>query len=463
MSNHERIAIVLALLLDTTAHAQCRMGPLRPLVVSHDFDGLVPKEEAPWSYLAVLLDHDGSGGTLLDPADPRRHVEVDQGVKLGVFTPTRAVAVAPYGNGRVWVGAARGGPMKPLLDSDDLRPLVDAADGANGETLIALAGKLAGSYGLGVARIDASGKLRGVTSIARRDVRQARLTRVGDRFALAYVTAGGGRWLHVETLWLAFLDGSGAPVAPPARVDTARGEQMLVEIALAPSERGVVLAWNPIAGGGSKKDVPIELRAFIAEPASAPRLVRRERLSSATWAVAGSAGGYLPNALQAVAFAKRAVLVWLDFRSNDSTPLVAVPAERGAPSVIAEQPPGYPKLQRDGQLVFWDRNAGKHQQAALLCPAADGPAPSPAPLPPLEEEPVPQTLSPQQLDQAWQHALALLDADPKGKKYAAKIRKGGDERRNEALTQLSEERRDARWECVIAAATVDELGACQWP
>lgn len=371
------LAFVLVAALSSLAAADCKLGPLRELRAPPELDGRPNSDDVPWPYLALLLDRGTAQATLVDPLDPKRHLDISVDVTLGVFTAARAVALAPHGEGDLFVAPARADAQMKSIVHAELGPMLDAVDGSGGSTFVALAEETHGAAGAGVfvARVDAAGKLAGHTQLSRARPEQLRIARLADgRLAVAYAAFVRQPDDGATTLWLAWLDARGAPVGKPVRLDGVRGQQPMLDVALVASGAGVVVAWDPVAGVAAPraKAVPIEVRAFHVEPNAAPRQVRRDVLSSAVWSVPGSAGGYMPSFLQAAPVGGRAVLSWLDVGDEKSVPLMAAPAEGGAASVLMRDPPGQPLLRGSGAeslFVFWDRNAGKHKRAMLSCGA----------------------------------------------------------------------------------------------
>lgn len=462
------LALVVVIALAHPTFAQCKLSPLAPMKAPAALDHRANAAEPLWPHLALVYDRGTQQATLVDPLDPRRMLSIPVGAKIGVFTPTRAVVVVNSGDERqLLVGAARpNATLKPALQAD-LAEVIDAVDGAGGETFVAFATQtIGGTSGLFVARVDGAGKLTQQTLIQRGQPLHARIARLADgRLAVAYVTYWRAQYYPLASLWVAWLDGKGALVGKPERIDAARGDQPYVDLALAPSGGGALVAWDPIGrvGKDDKKAVPIELRAFHVEPAAA-KLVRRETLSSPTWVVAGSAGGILPNDVQAVSVGGKAILTWTAFAGEHGA-LWAAPGEGGVASSLLRDPPGDPRLRSDGRgavFVFWDRDAGRHQRATLACAAA-ATTTAPPPLPPLLPLPSVKPLTASEQQQAWDHALALLAADAASAKQAAAMRAMTPDKRAAALAQLGEERHDGRYECVMAATTVDELESCDWP
>jgi hypothetical protein len=423
--------IATLLMTSAIANAQCKLGPLTPIPVPKKIDRRVANSEMPWPHLALLVDGGTENATMIDPLDPKRFLAVDSGVKYAVYTPTRAVALAPY-DGKLFVGG------KPMYQAQNLRPLLDAVDGAHGETWIVIADRV-----LQLLRVNAAGKVTHTKVTAPWEPLSARLTRLVDgRLALAWLAVPGGRFRRVTSLWLSFFDSKGAPIGSAQRLDAAADLQQLADVVLAPSGAGVVVGWNPIAGKGDKKQLPIELRLFHVDPGAAPKLVRRDSLTSELWNVAGSAGGYLPNYVQA----GRSAVIWLVEEG-----LFGAPAEGGPPTLLIKEPPGEPRL-RDGTLIFWDRNQGHHVRATLSCGAA-----TPATLPTLPPPP-PDPVIPKfaDVENAWQHMVAIVKTNPEAAKKLGEL----EEDKPHKLAELVE--REAI-DCVLAAKTLADLERCGWP
>src|SRR5262245_3039676 len=119
------------------ASAQCRLGAMKPAEGGEALREQMV-EDVYWGYLSPVLKGEESY-TLIDPLHPKRRAKVDNNARLGVVTASRGIAISAYQQGNLFSGALDGRtPLKSLLEPLLLMPLLDAADGAGGETWVVL-------------------------------------------------------------------------------------------------------------------------------------------------------------------------------------------------------------------------------------------------------------------------------------------------------------------------------------
>jgi hypothetical protein len=444
-----------------TAAAQCHLEEATP-----QNDRTMRKqivERVLWPYLSPILKGEfGPPYTLIDPLHPERHGKIANGAELGVITPTRGLAIDPYQQGKLFAGSlGQSAPLTVIHEADHLMPILDAVDGTSGETWVVLDEHPR----LLLYRIDKDKKIDTGRLIAYGRVKQARITRLGDgRMAVAYALFTGGRRYGVTSLLVAWFSPKGEPLGSPLRLDGVRGMQPVFDMALTTSQKGIVIAWNPITqmSHGKADVVPVELRAFHIDLGGMPRLTRRDSLAGLVWRIP-EVGGILPNQLQAASAKGQAVLVWQQ-PSGHSMPLMAAPAEGGAPTVISADPTGSPLLRGDnGQLtiMFWDRERYHHSRARLFCSIQASGLP-PAALDPPPADPSCKKPGPSDLDQAWRHVSALASGDSEAKRVFTEL--APDEKADvEAKLTSDNGRRECTYDCVMAARTLDELQQCGLP
>src|SRR5205814_712730 len=136
----------------------------------------------------------------------------------------------------------------------------------------------------------------------------------------------------------------------------------------APRQGGVVVAWNPIVAKGEGERVPVEIRVFGADAGGAPSPLRRISTLSQSWVVAGSAGGVLPNFVQALPLGHEVAIVWWAI-DKQSSELRGVLADGGAPVVLARELRGQPIARSDGKTatVLIEAREGESQSLTLRC------------------------------------------------------------------------------------------------
>jgi hypothetical protein len=465
-----RWVLVVAVLatLTRSAGAECQLTPPTPIddaALHHN-----ALEEVWWSYLSpILRSEDDQRRTLIDPLHPKRQADVSLSVTLGVTTPSRGLAVEAYQPGKLFIGPlAPGARLRAAYTSQSLARVLDAVDGAAGETWVVLSEQpLKRALGLYLHRISAASQVSAGSAVATGRVWQARIARFSDgRFAVAFAVADGGRRYSVSALWVAFFDRAGKPLGAAQRLDSVLGEQVVLDVALAASGSGAVVAWNPIVHvpKGKVDSVPVELRAFHVEPGRAPQLTRRDALSAVVWRIP-EAGGILPNQVQAASVSGQAVLVWQEIVNEQTLALMAAPAEGGAPTAIMTNLDRSPLLRSDGNalvIALWDRNAYKHGRAVLTC-ATGLPGPAPKPLEPAPASPTTSPLTRSDFDKLWQH-LSLVAST----RAASELRRAlgaltpSARAAAEAALTTDEATSEYLYDCVLAARSVDELAECHW-
>lgn len=330
--------------------APCRLSasgpkPLPPSlahVVRANSDDVRPHQS-----LVVTVD----GATrVIDPADPRRVVAVPDDVREAMLLPSRLVAVRDRRELTTGTASLRKGEMIGAIDAVAAGRDTFVAGIGDGRTLF-------------VDRIDGVGKLA-----AHHATREpAFAVRIVRTRAGALAVAWLARERDGTALEMAWLDADGTP-GKPLRVDAIPGEQPFSNLAIAPHRDGIVVAWNPISGTPEGERVPIEIRVFHADAGGVPSLLRRVSASSMSWTVAGSAGGVLPNFMQALPFSRNAAIIWWAFDKNRGE-LRGVPVDGGAPLVLMPDLRGQPIARSDGKsaTVLLEAREGEHQLVTLRC------------------------------------------------------------------------------------------------
>ena len=301
---------------------------------------------------AIVAKSEGEGGEgvrVFDPADLRRVVTLPGDVGEAMLLPARVVAVRD--RQELVVAPAGGAPLVAVRKGHALRSIDALAAGPGGDTYVA---GVEDRSMLFVDRIDRAGKLAAHHVVARGALLSVRLGRTsGGKLAVAWLEAAGPE--RATALWLAWCDRDGTP-GKPMHVDAAAEQQAFANLAMAGNGEGVVVAWDPIVvGAGGKEDakemVPVEIRAFHADAGGAPpALVRRVATTSMSWVVAGSAGGVVPNALQALAFGRNAVLVWVAM-AKESAELRGVAVDGGTATVLVAKMRAQPVARSDGKMA----------------------------------------------------------------------------------------------------------------
>jgi hypothetical protein len=270
--------------------------------------------------------------------------------------PSRLVAVR--GTGELVTAPPSGAPLTSLRKSDRIRNLDAVAAGR--ETFVAGVD----DHALFVDRVDGAGRLAAHHVVPAEAPFALRIVRA-TTWALTL------DWLAIEgdatSLRFAWLDRDGNVKGKPARVDSAPERQIFANVTLAPHRDGVVVAWNPIVGKGGGETVLVELRAFAAEAGAAPSPARRVPTTSQSWVVAGSAGGVLPNGLQALAFGRETALVWIAYEKE--TGGVDAVLVDGGPRLRVATVGGAPIARSDGKtatLLLEDQNGG-NKSLTLRC------------------------------------------------------------------------------------------------
>ncbi len=206
---------------------------------------------------------------------------------------------------------------------DPLSPQIvrDAADGLDGASLLALGG--AGQIGL--VKVDRAGHASApVSLVSGHEAQRLRIAREprGDGLLLAWSEVDSGR--SAATLWLARARDDGSPLDAPLPVDTAPAEQPALDVALASTPAGAVVAWDPITGGpdagGPPGDVTLEvaLRAFAVHAGAATPL-GVVPLTSMAGAVASVGGFVLSNDVRATPLADDALITWSERQRRFAT------------------------------------------------------------------------------------------------------------------------------------------------
>jgi hypothetical protein len=245
--------------------------------------------------------------TVVEPGTQRVTVG-DEKLSRAVVTGHRVVATV--GN-RLYVGPV-GGPLAPVAGQVEATTL-DAVDDRDGTWVIF--GDHGGTLRLG--KIGADGKL-GVPSVVARGGMAPRLARLpSGELAAAWVGVSRDQPSQLQLCW---LDAKGKPRAAPRPVDSERTEPAYANIAMLAVEDGIDLAWAPPRvddESAPRGRVGLEVRSFHVTPSAAPKPWPRVPVNAATWNVAGSAGGMLPIALQAVRVGRLSAFLWLEIVDND--------------------------------------------------------------------------------------------------------------------------------------------------
>jgi hypothetical protein len=294
---------------------------------------------------------------LFDPADLRRLVPAPEDLREGVLLPSRLVGVR--GHSELVTAPPSGTPLTSLRKGSI--HLLDAI-AVGRETFVAGTGESRAPF---VDRLDGSGKLIAHHEIGDGAAMAVRLARgAGGALALAWLTIEGNE----TVLRFAWLDRDGGVKDKPVRVDRAPERQQFANLTMAPHGDGVVMAWNPIVAKGEGERVPIEIRILGADPGAAPSSLRRVATASQSWVVAGSAGGVLPNLVQALPFGRQTAIVWWAI-DKESSELRGVLADGGAPVVLTRDLRGQPIARSDGKsaTVLIEAREGGQQLLTVRC------------------------------------------------------------------------------------------------
>jgi hypothetical protein len=206
---------------------------------------------------------------------------------------------------------------------DPLSPQVvrDAADGVDGASLLALGAQSE----IGLVKVDRAGHASPpVSLVAGHEAQRLRIAREthGDGLLLAWSEVDSAR--HAARLWLARVREDGSPLDAPFAVDTAPADQPALDVALASTPAGAVVAWDPITGvpdaGGPPGDVPLEvtLRAFAVHAAAA-RPLGVVPLTSMAGPIASVGGFVLSNDVRAAPLADDALITWSERQRRFAT------------------------------------------------------------------------------------------------------------------------------------------------
>ena len=209
------------------------------------------------------------------------------------------------------------GELDPL-SSEVVR---DAADGVDGASLLAL------SEGpeIGLVKVDRTGHPSApVSLVSGHEAQRLRIAREpqGNGLLLAWSEVDSGR--HAATLWLARMREDGSPLDAPFAVDAAPADQPALDVALASTPAGAVVAWDPITGGpdagGPPGDVPLEvaLRVFAAHAGAATPL-GVVPLTSMAGPIASVGGFVLSNDVRAASLAGDALVTWSERQRRFAT------------------------------------------------------------------------------------------------------------------------------------------------
>jgi hypothetical protein len=307
---------------------------------------------------SLVVKSDGGGVRVFDPTDLGHVVVAPDAVGEAMLLPSRLVAVRD--RSELVAAPAKGAPLRSVRKGYMLRSIDAVA--AGGDVFVAGSDDRSQLF---VDRLDAAGKLAAHHVVARGSLQSVRLARTAAG-ALAVVWLESDR-ARATTLWLSWCDRDGAP-SKPLRVDGAAEQQAFANLTVAPHRGGIVVAWDPIVAAGEHEVVRVELRIFHADAGAAPTLLRRVPTTSMSWVVAGSAGGVLPNFVQALAFGRNAAIVWSTM-TNERADLFGVAVDGGAPVSLVHELRAQPIARSDGKtatLLLEEPNAG-HQSLTLRC------------------------------------------------------------------------------------------------
>jgi len=310
-------------------------------------------------------------------------------------------------------------------------------------------------------RLDAQGALDEARGVLEGEVVAARVTRLGDgSLAVAAIGHVGARDAGVFSLWLSRFDAKGVARGPALRVDGVAGQQLSLDLALAPSGAGVVVGWTVLAGDWKPRQerVPLELRAFQVEGEAAPKLTRRDALTALAVSTPES-GIVLGPALQLASFEGRAAFMWQQLGKKMPS-LHAAPALGGPVSVLSAAFDGDPMLRAGPKslvIFLLDPGSTLHGRAELKCSEPNKPWPALTPLDPPPAIPDGKPLTRAQFDAMWTHLEDLIASAPKPGRWKDLLK---ERPRLEARLNEEDARREGAYECLMAAKSLAQLEAC---
>jgi hypothetical protein len=211
------------------------------------------------------------------------------------------------------------GQITGELESLSPQIVRDAVDGADGASLLALADDRA----IALVKVDGAGHPSSpVTLVSGHRAQRLRIARElrGEGVLVAWSEAAADR--SGVTLWIARVREDGGSLDAPRAVDSAPPDQMALDVALASTPEGAVVAWNPITGvpESAGADVPLQvtLRAFAVRAGVATPL-GTVPLTSMAGPIASVGGYVLPNDVRAVPLAEDALVTWSDRQRRFAT------------------------------------------------------------------------------------------------------------------------------------------------
>jgi hypothetical protein len=189
--------------------------------------------------------------------------------------------------------------------------IVDAVDGSDGSSVLAM------TKGGGVAllRVEPAGRVSLPTVLVTdHEARSVRLSRDAPGTVLVAWTEQSAD--RTETsLWFVRASEDGRPLGAPVRIDTAKGAQPVVDVAVAASRQGPVVSWDPIVshgerGGGDDVVLGVSLRVFASTAGGAFAKAHEVDLTSHAGPVASVGGYVLSNHVKALPLGSDVVLAW---------------------------------------------------------------------------------------------------------------------------------------------------------
>ena len=184
------------------------------------------------------------------------------------------------------------------VNSNDLR---EAVDGSDGSSVLAI---LEGAT-VGLVRIEPGGCAALPTApVTERAARRVGLSRdTPGTMRVGWVQTSDDR--SESSLWVVRASEDGRPLAPPVVVDTAPGEQPVVDAAIGPPAKGPIVAWNPILTRSESADshdvvLGVSLRVFRLAGDGGAIKVREQSLTSHAGPIASVGGYVLGNHVQAL-------------------------------------------------------------------------------------------------------------------------------------------------------------------
>jgi hypothetical protein len=367
---------------DDGATCALRVEPARPLRLPSELaDRALVRDGGDTSPGPVVFgEYSGQREYVADAADEWRPRAPSRDIRREVWTAKRRVGQA-YNAPVLRIADLRSdGPWREVSGGDDrLAGIIAAFDAEREATWVLFSrdepdGK---TFSIVLAEVDAAARVTASHVLFQEsslDHLLAARTREGD-LAISWIRSQ--REEGKRTLSLARVDGRTREiVGKPAEVDVSPFYLgRFSEMALAADGSGVAVAWADLAPkeGLEKGILALELRLFRQRARSEPpQLEWKTGLLTATWNVAGSAGGILPIGLQAVSVRGHAVFMWEATPSATSGGLAIRTADgRAPPLTVPYTDEGWPLLRSAGpgqaRILLMHRQDSAHEVVDVRC------------------------------------------------------------------------------------------------